>query len=518
MFVLDSERMRRLDAAAIEAGVTGRELMEAAGRGAAAILLREPERLEGTTLVLCGKGNNGGDGLVVARELHAAGHGVRALLLCDPDGLVPDAAAMHDRAVRAGVEVLSEPDEPATVLAELLSSYPGRTAVDALLGTGATLPLRGAVADACGALLASGREVVALDLPTGVGADDGAADPCALRARLTISFGFPQWGLLLGDGRRHAGRIERVALPFPREVVDEHTAGADLWYGRMRAAAAWRPRPVDAHKYSLGSVLVVGGSEAMSGAVSLAALGACRGGAGLVECIVPGSARLAVDTTVPEALVHGELAGDEGGLSPDARERILARAGGRDALVLGGGAGPSLSTARLLLELVDEWEGALVLDADGINAMARLQREPRFPARTVLTPHSGELARWLGLDQEALAARRREHIREAAARTGTVLLHKGAPTLVAAPDGRLAAIASGGPALATAGTGDVLAGVVAARLARGDDPFDAACIAAYLHGRAGDLAAGERGDDGVLARDVVEALPYAQRELGGRQP
>jgi NAD(P)H-hydrate epimerase len=250
----------------------------------------------------------------------------------------------------------------------------------------------------------------------------------------------------------------------------------------------------------------------MSGAVALACLGALRAGAGLVEAAVPGKQRLAVDLTCTEVLVHGLPETEAGGLSPTALPRLLELAQRRDAVLVGPGAGADPATAGLLVELLSRLDRPAVVDADALNAFGRLQRDPRFPRVCVVTPHSGELARLLGVESAQLQVRRVELVREAAQRFGVVVLHKGAPTMVADPEGSLGVVGAGGPNLASPGTGDVLAGIVTALLAGGHPAFEAACLGAWLHGRAGDLLEPRVGIAGLIARDLLPHVASAARE------
>jgi len=510
------EKMRSIDEAAIAAGTPGLVLMERAGQGAARAILDRPEWLWGCTLILCGKGNNAGDGLVVARLLHGEGHDVRALLIAPSSDLSPDARTNLRRAREQGVEIEFLDEDPAVALHRIHRENPGRLLVDALLGTGFAPPLREPLAELCKKVSELSRRVVALDAPTGLDGATGQIDASAVVADMTLCLGFPKWGHVLPPGRAHCGRLERVDLEFSSELVQSQVRGSEdvaLYVDRLLAAAWWRERPIDAHKYSAGAVLCVGGSAGMSGAVALACNGAHRAGSGLVEAVVPGSVRNGVDAHCVETLVHGVAETASGGLSPSALGGILKRLERKAALLLGPGGGSDLETADLFLALVAAASCPLVVDADALNAFARLQRPPRFTGATVITPHSGELSRLLGVSSEEIAANRVEIVCEAAARWNCVLLHKGAPSFVAAADGSLAVVGSGGPGLATAGSGDVLAGCVAALLAGGYDPFKAACIAAYLHGRAGDRLERRAGVASLMARDLLDELPAVILEI-----
>lgn len=513
MFVVDADTVRRLDARAVESGIAGSTLMERAGAGAETILREVLGPSPGTVLVVCGKGNNGGDGLVVARRLHLAQVPVVVFLL--KAHLGGEAARALEKAREAGVEIHeAEASDPAGSLRALHLRRPGRWVVDALFGTGLRPPLR-APGDAVVAMLGEmGRRVFALDAPSGLDCSTGEADPRTPRAEFTVTFGLPKWGLFLAPGRAHAGRVEVVDLGLPRRLVDEVVGEAAApWIDLDWAVRHQRRRPIDVHKYRVGSLLVVGGSAGMSGAVALACDAAHRAGCGLVEAVVPRSQQTAIDTLCVETLVRAAAETDTGGLAPGLGAVLDERVVRRDAVVVGCGLGSDPETARMVVAWLARLGRPAVVDADALNAFSRARRPVRVPEGSVLTPHSGELARLLECETAEIEARRREILCEAAREFSAVLLHKGAPTFVASPDGRLAVIGSGGPALATAGSGDVLAGTIGAYLAAGIEAFEAACLGAYVHGRAADRLSLVVGDAGLIARDLPLAVARVGREL-----
>lgn len=516
MYVVDNATVRALDASTIAAGVSGITLMERAGGAAAAALRARTRSDDGAVIVVCGKGNNAGDGLVVARHLHLAGLEVVVALLTPSLG--GDALTNLTRAADCGVELVELGEEPATSLRALLRARRGRWLVDAVLGTGFRPPLAAPLDAVCQVIGEAGRLVLAVDCPSGLDGNTGEIDPRCPRAQLTVTFGLPKWGLVLSPGRSRCGRIEVAPIGFAAQAIEDAVAGrsdCSLYVDHEWAAARWPRRSIDAHKFRVGSLLVVGGSAGMSGAVVLACDAALRAGAGLVEAVVPRDQHAAIDAQCVETLVHAAPQTDGGGLAPASREGILQRAQRRDAVVVGPGAGADPDTAALLLDLISALDRPMVVDADALNAAGRAGRRHDFGAAAVLTPHSGELSRLLGRSSVEIEANRRWLVPEAASRLGGVLVHKGAPTFVADPDGRLAVIGSGGPGLATAGSGDVLSGVIAALLAAGLSAFDAACLGAWVHGRAGDLVAERLGTAGVCARDLPMAVALVGRELEG---
>lgn len=507
MQLVDNATVRQIDARSIASGIDSLSLMEQAGRGAALDFLAQVGEHGGTTLVVCGRGNNGGDGLVFARVLGEVGHPV--VVFFSGGEPTPDCATNLVRAREAGIEIYDD-------LGGALASIGGRWVVDALLGSGFAPPLREPMATYARTLRECGRRVYALDAPTGIDVDTGAADPDTPMAERTAVFGPPRLGMFRAPARAHCGRVILVDPGFDPEVVEAECRRFEPcvgWVDRAHAAARWSRRAIDAHKYRVGSVLVVAGSSGMSGAAALAAAAAHRGGAGLVEVLTPAPVAAVIDGLTPESLVRGLAATESGGFAPDVIDGILQCAARRSAVLLGCGVGEDPDTAGLMVELCRRIEVPLVVDADGLNAFGRTGADVILPATSVLTPHAGELARLLDRAAADIEADRLGAAHDAVARFGCTVLLKGAPTAVVSPDGRAALIGSGGPELATAGSGDVLAGVIVALLASGLGPFDAATCGAWVHGRAGERLVEEFGIVGVVAGDLVEEVARVGREL-----
>jgi NAD(P)H-hydrate epimerase len=500
--------MRSLDRYTIETlGVPGELLMESAGRATAASVLEVlPDG--GSVLVVCGGGNNGGDGLVAARQLHAVGVPVRAAIVASPDRLSPDAAANLERARRAGVTVaFCGPDfEPRHGVI-----------VDALFGTGLDRPVEGDAEAAIRRINASRAacRVVAVDLPSGLHADTGQVLGAAVEADVTLTLGLPKLALALEPGRSLAGRV-RVARIGIADHAPGVSAGAELW--PARAAAVRLPeRAAAGHKGSFGHVLVVGGSEGKTGAAALAAAGAASAGAGLVTVacprgvldVVAALSREAMTAPLPETRGRALCAG--------ADKALLALAHERDVVVMGPGLGRDPETQSLLRAVAPEIERPLVLDADALFAFG--DDPSRLMARaaaTILTPHPGEAGRLLGISAREVNADRVGAARRLAAATGAVALVKGAGTVTASPDGRATVNPTGGPALASGGTGDVLAGMLAALLAQGLSSHEAAALGAWVHGHAGDRITARAGASGLLAGELAREVPAAMESLRSR--
>jgi len=492
----DAARMRATDAWAIgTVGIEGIELMERAGTALTSVVERVAP--QGVIAVVCGKGNNGGDGYVVARLLRDHGRDVRVLTTGPVDELTGD--ALHNAQRLPGPP--PEPFAPAALEGVTL-------VVDAILGTGASGAPRGPALDAIRAIGDAGVPAVAADVPSGVDASTGEIAEVAIRAVATATFHAAKPGLWIHPGKEHTGVLAVCDIGIPAGApVAAHDAGliTDAVLDDLPT------REASGTKFTSGHVLVAGGSRGLTGAPCLTAQAAMRAGAGYVTACVPASlepifeARLLEVMTIALPDVDGALEIDG---AAAVTERAVARGG---ALVLGPGLGGADGARGFARALAAAAPIALVLDADGLNAHAgELASLAAREAPTVLTPHAGELARLLGTTSDAVTRARLAHAREAAARAGAVVVLKGDDTLVARPDGLVGISQGGAPALATAGTGDVLAGVIGALVARGVDAFGAACAAVHLHARAGRLAAAERGADGVIAGDVIEALPLAR--------
>jgi hydroxyethylthiazole kinase-like uncharacterized protein yjeF len=491
----DAEQQRELDTWAIEQrGIPGDRLMERAGRGLAEVA--QDVQPAGAVAVVAGKGNNGGDGLVVARLLRERGREVRVLLLGDPGELQGDARTNLERLPGAAPEPFSPERLDGTQLI-----------VDAILGTGFSgeprEPARSAI-QAINARRSAHTRVVACDVPSGVDASTGEVSGEAVHADATVTFHALKPGLWIRPGKELAGSLTVVDIGIPDGAQIQPRIGLIT----PRVLAAIPRRAAESSKFSAGSVLVAGGSPGLTGAPTMASLAAARAGAGYVTVAVPASLVAVLAAKLLEVM-QVELPEHEGALAPDAADTLLERSQRVQALVLGPGLGREPASLEFARTAAARVQVPLVLDADGLNAHAgaHLGDLRGRSAPTVLTPHAGELGRLLEIDSDDVGAHRLKRAREAATASGAIVLLKGDDTIIAEPDGRVAVSAGGASALATAGTGDVLSGVLAAHLAKGMAPFDAACAAVFVHAAAGRLAARRIGPEGVIAGDVIELLP-----------
>ncbi len=494
--VFDARGMGAADRWAIdEGGVPSLDLMEAAGRALAESTAEVAG--PGPVRIICGKGNNGGDGLVAARHLVETGYAAEVLMLYPPDELSPDAAANYRRLI--GVEIFDG--------AETLSRLEGAgTVIDAVLGTGFEGEAREPAAGAISAINESQATVVSCDIPSGVNASTGEAT-LAVKADHTVTFHGLKTGHLIAPGKHLSGAVQVVEIGFPQGAPAGDAAG------RINSNVLGLPprRGVASNKFSSGRVSVVGGSKGLTGAVCLAAEASIRAGAGYATVAVPAGLEQIFEIKLTEVMSLG--CGDRWGrLGTGAKDEILEHCEGAAATVLGSGMGRHKDTGKLIRSLAAKIPGPLVIDADGLGGLdGKLDRIRERKGETVLTPHTGEMGKLLGCKSKEVETRRLQSAIDLAVDTGAVVVLKGDDTIVT--DGERVAINDlSAPGLATAGTGDVLAGVVAAMVARGLEPFEAACAAVHAHSAAGRIAADQVGSaEGVIAFDVIEALPQALR-------
>jgi hydroxyethylthiazole kinase-like uncharacterized protein yjeF len=492
----EAAEMRAVDAWAIEEqGVPSLDLMERAGIGLARIVasLARP----GPVRVVVGKGNNGGDGLVVARLLREEGREVDVLITGDPADLKGDARVNLERLPGPG----PEPFDP-----DRLSG--SGAIVDAMLGTGFEGEPREPIKGAIEAINSTeNTPVIACDVPSGVNATSGEVEGEAVEADATGSFHGSKIGLHVAPGAFHSGAVEIVEIGVPRGAPRPEKAG--LITRRVLELVPHRPR--DGSKFKSGVVVIAGGSRGLTGAPTMVALAAQRTGAGYVQVAVPQSAEQALELRLLEAMTRG-MPDDDGMHAEAGAEKVAEMAERAGAVVLGPGLGKGDGPQAFARKLAQATDKPLLIDADGLNAHAgALEDLAEREAPTVLTPHAGELGRLLEVDSEEIERRRLHHAREAANRSQAIVLLKGDDTIVAQPGDEPTAISPGAtPALATAGTGDVLSGVIGALLSKGMTAFEAAAAGAIVHAHAGIHAARHVGGaDYVVAGDVIDAIPAA---------
>ena len=501
--LLTAEQMAELDRRTIEElGVSGLVLMESAAWACCEVLLeRWRDRLDRGVCIVCGPGNNGGDGLAMARRLHLLGVPVEATVLTRLSRLQGDAAEQAELAQNVGVTVREAPG--AEPLGFAVRKWPTcGVLVDALLGTGLHRDVEGTFAAAVEAIAdarAAGVPVLSVDVPSGISGTTGLAHGVAVQADVTVTFAALKLGHVLPPGRGRCGDLVKADIGIPAERwLDLIPDIAHLLDGSALADAL-PPGPPDAHKGTFGHLLVVAGSPGTTGAARLCAEAALRAGAGLVTLALPEG--LDVDGLAAEVMVARYAGADA----------LVALAEARDALAVGPGLGTGDAVTQLVARVYADVTKPAVFDADGLNALAALDGVPTPAGPRVLTPHPGEMARLMTSPWSQLEARRVGVACQLANEASATVALKGAGTVVAEPNGTVRVNPTGNPAMATAGSGDVLTGIAGALLARGVPAPEAAGAAVWWHGRAGDLAADARGEPSVVASDLIDHLGPAWR-------
>jgi NAD(P)H-hydrate epimerase len=519
MKLVTGKQMAAIDRYAIQKmGVPGLDLMECAGQAVfervqhvepLRRMLEAPKKIT----VICGKGNNGGDGFVVARLLEARDIPVSVFLVGERKALKGDARTNSERAAGKGIpiyEVLKEEDLKR--LTDELASSDG--IVDALFGTGIQGAVRGLAAGVIERINASACPVVAVDIPSGVDADTGnVAGPC-VRARHTVTFGLPKMGHAFYPGKAYRGALEIADIGFPPKAVETIESNLE-WITKGEVAAILPCRAPDAHKGTCGHVLVIAGSVGLTGAAALAGEAALRTGSGLVTLGVPESLNDILEGKLTEVMTRP---------LPEVRKprclslravgdirRLMERA---DCVAIGPGLGTHRETVELVGRIVQAATIPLIVDADGLNALSKNPTPLKTTAAdVVITPHPGELSRLTG---QSIADIRGDPIRaarEAAAEFGATVVLKGAPAVIATKAGRVYVNATGNAGMATGGSGDVLTGIIVGLIGQGLTPEEAAWSGVFLHGSVGDLARDQKGEPGMIAGDIVACIPEALRKI-----
>lgn len=507
--VLNAEQMRNVDSYTINSiGIPGVVLMENAGR--AVVDAMEDffeEDCHMRVAVFCGKGNNGGDGFVIARHLAARGHDPVIILLAQLSNLEGDALINAEVAEKIGLEIREVPDQ------EALSSldYDPRdfeVIVDAIFGTGLNSAVRGHFLGAIDLINSSGVPVVAVDIPSGLSSDSGELLGPAVEADLTVTFAYPKLGLVLPPASTIAGEVIVADISIPESAegqeMQTYLITDDL------VASLHLPREKDSHKGSFGHLLVVAGSPGKAGAAAMVGKSALRAGSGLVTIGVSSGLLNTVDCMSLETMTI-PLAETDGLLSEEALEAILDALSDKSALAIGPGMGTAESTRRLVYRIVESVELPMVIDADAINAFAGDASKLRSDkCEIVITPHPGEMARLLGITTEEVQRDRVEIARKLARENKIIVVLKGYRTIVASPEGEVFINMSGNAGMATAGSGDVLTGLIGSFLGMKDlTALEATIAAVYLHGLAGDMAAEEKGQSALIAGDLIDFLSDA---------
>lgn len=504
-----AEQMRRMDRRAIEEmGIPGLVLMENAGLAVVhAIREKIPEFRHARVNVFCGKGNNGGDGFVVARHLMNMGADVTAFLVGTKEEVKGDAKLNMDAYISMGGKLKEFTIERHIKNFKLKFAHTTVT-VDALLGTGAVSAPKGFYGRVIEVMNGQGKLKVAVDIPSGLLSDSGAVPGICFKADVTVTFGAPKVGMLIHPARSYAGELVVADISIPSKILNESPCAA--YVPEARDIRSMLPkRPADGHKGVFGHLLLACGSTGMGGAGALAALSALRSGTGLVTVAAPSGLMPSYETGVMEAIGLALQQTDGGGIDESAIDRFMTAVDGKTAVLIGPGLGQAPSTGRFVRRVVAELEKPLLIDADGLNLIKDdpgLLKHRKAP--TIITPHPGEMARLTGKTSTQIQSDRLNEALSLAHETGAIVVLKGAGTITASPDGRAFINPTGNHGLASGGTGDVLAGLIGGLLAQGASPENAAIAGVYIHGLAADIYSQKHGDPrSLIASDIVAALP-----------
>ncbi|RTL39252.1 MAG: NAD(P)H-hydrate dehydratase [Candidatus Melainabacteria bacterium] len=509
--ILTTSQIRRLEADWIEqcGSNWSQVLMEVAGRGAAKIALKMWENDPGNVIVICGRGNNGGDGMVIARYLHMWGLPVSVWLVSKDSSPKIEMSTVESKTNRTilenlGVDVTVSNESPLHALSEVT------LIVDALFGTGLDRDLEGAFRTAVDAINRSGKSVLAVDMPSGVNSDTGKVMGSAVRADHTVTFGYLKPGLLCHPGANLAGDLSVIDIGLPDADEDEQPIITLITSDYVRGLLP--PRPTDSNKGTFGSVLTIAGSLGMSGATLLASQSALRTGAGLSLLATPKT--LVLNLPPGEVIYHAIPETTDYSIGTSAIKNVEKLVERVTAIILGPGLSTHDETVSFVHTFVKdclaENDKPCIIDADALNAIAKdTSVIPASAEHIVLTPHPKELSRLMDCSVQEIQEDRVKAASDAAAKFGCVVVLKGAHSIVASPDGELFVNPTGNAGMATAGAGDVLSGIIGGLLAQGLKPTDAAAVGVYLHGAAGDYAAAEIGETGLIAGDIMSAIPFA---------
>lgn len=520
MKVVTAAEMRKIDQDTIDGiGIPGIVLMETAGSEIVRVIERHYPTAQRIGICV-GKGNNGGDGLVIARQLAHAGRDVDIFLVSPPDNFIGEARTNLDIAYNLGLQIA----ETLTDASTHIKSRRCELLVDAIFGTGLHSDVREPISTIINEINNLHIPVLSVDLPSGLNADSGSPLGTCVQADRTVTISLPKRGLLLHPGAELAGELEIVDIGFPQQVIDAQNINVN--WTTESTASNWLPqRAADSHKGSYGRVLVIAGSVGMTGAASLASEAALRTGAGLVTLAIPKSLNAILEVKLSEVMTLPLPETENGSLAEAATPSILEYAEKtKSVIAIGPGLSQHPETVALVRQLTKEnreqgFELPMVVDADGLNALAKVKELiPLLGEKAVLTPHLGEMARLTDTPIPTLAADRICTAEEFAQKYGLTLVLKGAPTVTSNSKGEVWINSTGNPGMATAGMGDVLTGVIAGLIAQKVPSANAATLGVYLHGLAGDIAAETVGRHGLIASDVLMAIPQAISSLIQEQP
>jgi len=521
MKLVTSEQMRKIDRITIkEIGIPGLELMEKAGLGSALVAKKILDKIDEDkkVIIFCGKGNNGGDGFVVGRYLSSWGAEVIFYLIGKKEEIKGDAQINLKKAIDLGLpikEVLKEKDFPSEVKADLI--------VDAIFGTGFKGKVAGLEEEVIRLINSSQIKVLSIDIPSGLDADTGSVEGICIKADTTPTMGLPKLGQFFFPGKSYCGKVEVIDIGVPQKVIEEQGLNLNL-ITQDKVKSFLPQRPGDAHKGTCGKVFLLAGSTGMSGAASLASLSCLKAGAGMAILGIPKSMNEIMEMKLTEVMTKPlPDVRKKGALALRGLGEIMQILKWADSVALGPGLGQHFETVELVRRLITKIELPMVIDADGLNAIAKdknILNQTKVPL--ILTPHIGELSRLINVPMEEIAKDRIKYVLESAKIFNCVVVFKGAPTIVGEPEGEVYVNPTGNAGMATAGSGDVLTGIIVGLLVQmimlkkqdiKKSMLESALAGVYIHGLCGDLARDEKGEMGMIAGDMMEKLPEALKQL-----
>ncbi|NOX88967.1 MAG: NAD(P)H-hydrate dehydratase [Calditrichaeota bacterium] len=496
------DEMREMDRTAIEKyGIPDEILMENAGHASYEVIRRKIGLENRRFLICCGAGNNGGDGLVVARKLFSNRATVQALLLGDPEKFKGSAKLNYDIVQKMGIPCAR------ITLADQIIPYLSQSDViiDAIFGTGLDREVGGKYREIIELINQSDKQIVSLDIPSGINGNTGQIMGTAVKAHFTVTFGLPKIGNLLYPGFEHNGRLFVTHISFPPEIYQKESVLV-----RINEPAPLPERPGDAHKGSCGKALFVAGAANYLGAPYFSAHSFLKAGGGLSYLATPQTIAPFIAERGPEIVLQPLSATEQGSISPANLDFLLKLSEEMEMVALGPGASLQEETQQLIRDLAAKLPKPVLIDGDGLTAIAQdLKCIKKRKAPTILTPHPGEMSRLTKYSLSEIQSNRIDILQETCKKLNSIIVLKGAHSLIGLPDGRVFINLSGNPGMATAGSGDVLTGTIVAMFAQFRDAIKAALTGVFVHGLAGDIAAGEKGEDGIVASDILNALPAA---------
>ena len=507
MYLVTASEMQQMDRQTIESfGIPGRVLMENAGRGATRVLFEQFDNIIDKKVgVVAGRGNNGGDGFVIARYLAQKGSDVTVYLLAESASVKGDAAANLKLLLPLNVPVVEMPDEQ-SFLAHKTGILHQEIWIDALLGTGLKSDVKGYFKKIIEFINDLSKPVFSVDIPSGLNSDTGQVCGACIRAQATATFAFAKTGHILFPGAEYTGYLEIIDIGIPDHIAKNIRPKQHLLTPeRIRT---FKPRFPDAHKGTTGHVLVVSGSVGKTGAAAMTAMSAMRAGAGLVTLAIPESLNPVLETQVLEAMTYLLPETENGIIGESAFNKIMDLLAGKNCLAIGPGLGQTAETKKLVHRIIKESPVTIVIDADGLNNLAgNTEILKKAKAPLILTPHPGEMARLIDSTADSVQKDRITCARKFAKKFNVHIILKGAKTIIAHPEGNIFINPTGNPGMASGGMGVVLTGIIAGLVAQGFSPESAAHTGVYLHGAAADMLAENIGPFGYLATEVMNAIP-----------